>query len=83
MPSMLARGTSAGTSIAGAHLRLGHDRRRVVYFADLADHRTYGLGISTGRKLFQMETGAFDPVVSDGKNIYLTGYTGLFGLTPR
>ena len=27
--------------------------------------------------------GAFDPVVSDGKNIYLTGYTGLFGLAPR
>ncbi len=30
-----------------------------------------------------METGAFDPVISDGKNIYLTGYTGLFGLAPR
>jgi outer membrane protein assembly factor BamB len=69
----------AGGRISGSATIVG----RVVYFADLADHRTYGLGISTGRKLFQMETGAFDPVVSDGKNIYLTGYTGLFGLTPR
>ena len=56
---------------------------RIVYFADLGDHRTYGLGISTGRKLFQKETGAFDPVISDGKNIYLTGYTGVYALAPR
>ena len=69
----------AGGRISGSATIIG----RIVYFADLADHRTYGLGISTGRQLFQMETGAFDPVVSDGKNIYLTGYTGLFGLAPR
>jgi outer membrane protein assembly factor BamB len=56
---------------------------KVVYFADLGEHRTYGLGISTGRKLFEMHTGAFDPVISDGRNIYLTGFTGLFGLAPR
>ena len=30
-------------------LRLGDDRRAHVYFADLGTHRTYGLGISTGR----------------------------------
>jgi len=70
---------NAGGRISGSATIVG----RVVYFADLGDHRTFGLGISTGRKLFQMETGAFDPVVSDGKNIYLTGYTGLFGLAPR
>jgi outer membrane protein assembly factor BamB len=56
---------------------------RTVYFANLATHDTYGLGISTGRLLFQMNTGAFDPVISDGKNIYLTGLTGLYGLAPR
>jgi outer membrane protein assembly factor BamB len=56
---------------------------RTVYFADLGEHRTYGLGISTGRQLFEMHTGAFDPVISDGKNIYLTGYTALYGLAPR
>jgi outer membrane protein assembly factor BamB len=55
---------------------------RVVYFADLATHRTYGLGVSTGRLLFQMHTGAFDPVISDGRYIYLTGYTGLYALAP-
>ncbi len=56
---------------------------RTVYFADLGEHRTYGLGISTGRVLFQMDTGAFDPVISDGRHIYLTGTTGLYALAPR
>jgi outer membrane protein assembly factor BamB len=55
---------------------------RYVYFSDLATHRTYGLGISTGRLIFQKNTGAFDPVVSDGVDVYLTGDTGLYGLAP-
>jgi outer membrane protein assembly factor BamB len=56
---------------------------RTVYFADLGTHRTYGLGISTGRVGFQLDTGAFDPVISDGKNIYLTGLSGLYAFAPR
>jgi outer membrane protein assembly factor BamB len=55
---------------------------RIVYFADLGSHRTYGLGISTGRKVFQKDTGSFDPVVSDGEDIYLTGYSALYALAP-
>lgn len=56
---------------------------RTVYFADLGTHRTYGLGISTGRPTFELQTGSFDPVISDGKNIYLTGLTGLYAFAPR
>jgi outer membrane protein assembly factor BamB len=56
---------------------------RTVYFADLGTHQTYGLGISTGRVLFQKNTGSFDPVISDGEHIYLTGYTGLYSLAPE
>jgi outer membrane protein assembly factor BamB len=56
---------------------------RTVYFADLGTHRTYGLGISTGRPTFQIDTGSFDPVISDGKNIYLTGLSGLYAFAPR
>ena len=55
---------------------------RIVYFSDLGEHRTYGLGISTGRVLFTLPTGAFDPAISDGKNLYLTGYTGLYAFAP-
>jgi outer membrane protein assembly factor BamB len=56
---------------------------RTVYFADLGTHRTYGLGISTGRPTFQLATGSFDPVISDGKYIFLTGLEGLYAFAPR
>jgi outer membrane protein assembly factor BamB len=56
---------------------------RIVYFADLGTRSTIGLGVSTGRVLFRMNTGSFDSVITDGTNIYLTGYTGLYGLAPR
>jgi outer membrane protein assembly factor BamB len=68
----------AGGRISGSATIIG----RTVYFADLGQHRTIGLGVSTGRLLFTMHTGVFDPVITDGKNLYLTGYTGLFGLAP-
>ncbi|HUA74328.1 MAG TPA: PQQ-binding-like beta-propeller repeat protein [Solirubrobacteraceae bacterium] len=56
---------------------------RTVYFADLGTHKTYGLGISTGRLSFELDTGSFDPVISDGRLIYLTGLSGLYALAPR
>ena len=68
-----------GGKISGSATIIG----KIVYFADLGQHETYGLGISTGRLVFTRHTGAFDPVISDGKNIYLTGFTGLFSLAPR
>jgi outer membrane protein assembly factor BamB len=69
----------AGGRISGSATIVG----RIVYFADLGDHRTFGLGISTGKLLFKGDTGSFDPVITDGHNVYLTGYTGLYGLAPR
>jgi outer membrane protein assembly factor BamB len=68
----------AGGRISGSATIIG----RIVYFADLGTRTTYGLGISTGRVDFQMGTGSFDPVISDGHDIFLTGYTGLYALTP-
>jgi outer membrane protein assembly factor BamB len=68
----------AGGKISGSATILG----RIVYFADLGTRRTYGLGISTGRVEFTMGTGSFDPVISDGRRVYLTGYTGLYDLAP-
>jgi outer membrane protein assembly factor BamB len=68
----------AGGKISGSATVLG----RVVYFSDLGTHRTYGLGVSTGKVEFTMDTGAFDPVISDGRRVYLTGLTGLYDLAP-
>jgi outer membrane protein assembly factor BamB len=70
---------AAGGRISGSATIVGS----TVYFADLGDRRTYGLGISTGRVTFQTNTGSFDPVISDGHNIYLTGTTGLHAFAPR
>jgi outer membrane protein assembly factor BamB len=67
-----------GGRISGSPTIVG----RVVYFAALGTHRTYGLGISTGRVVFEKATGSFDPVISDGQDIYLTGTTGLYCLAP-
>ena len=53
-----------------------------MYFSDLGTHTTYGLGISAGHVVFQMDTGAFDPVISDGSRVYLTGYSALYNLAP-
>ncbi len=68
----------AGGKISGSATIVG----RYVYFADLGTHVSYGLGISTGHVAFKMDTGSFDPVISDGKRIFLTGYTGLYDLAP-
>jgi outer membrane protein assembly factor BamB len=69
---------AAGGKISGSATIIG----RTVYLADLGQRRIYGLGISTGHKIFEMGTGAFDPAVSDGHDVYLTGYSGLFGMEP-
>jgi outer membrane protein assembly factor BamB len=68
----------AGGKISGSATIVG----RYVYFADLGTHTSYGLGLSTGRVAFKMDTGSFDPVISDGKRIFLTGYTALYDLAP-
>jgi outer membrane protein assembly factor BamB len=68
----------AGGKISGSATIIGN----IVYFSDLGTHRTYGLGISTGRVAFSEDTGAFDPAISDGHNLYMSGYTALFALAP-
>ncbi len=69
---------NADGKISGSATILGN----VVYFSDLGTHTTYGLGISTGHVVFQIDTGAFDPVISDGRRVYLTGYSALYDLAP-
>jgi outer membrane protein assembly factor BamB len=55
---------------------------RTVYFADLGTKRTYALGISTGRLEWEWGSGAFDPAITDGVHLYLTGSEGLYALLP-
>lgn len=68
----------AGGKISGSSTIVG----KVVYFADLGTHSTTGLNTTTGRKVFSIAQGAFDPVISDGHIIYLSGYNVLFAMQP-
>ena len=49
----------------------------IVYFGDLQSRTTTGLGARTGRKVFRFGRGGFNPVVSDGRNLYVVGYASL------
>ena len=69
---------NAGGRISGSATVIG----RVVYFADLGHRRTIGLGTRTGRVVFRRHQGAYDPVVSDGRRLYLTGNHTLTALRP-
>jgi outer membrane protein assembly factor BamB len=69
---------NAGGKISGSATVIG----RIVYFADLGHRRTIGLGTSTGQVKFRRSQGAYDPVVSDGRRLYLTGNHSLTALRP-
>ena len=47
----------------------------IVYFSNYGKKDTTGLGARTGREVFHMGRGAFNPVISDGRTIFLTGYS--------
>jgi outer membrane protein assembly factor BamB len=54
----------------------------IVYFSNIGKKDTTGLGARTGRKVFHMGRGSFNPVISDGRTIFLTGYSSLYALRP-
>ena len=54
----------------------------IVYYSNWGKKTTTGLGVRTGRKVFSMGRGAFNPVISDGRTIFLTGYSSLYALRP-
>jgi outer membrane protein assembly factor BamB len=68
----------AGGPVIGAASLVGE----VVYFADLDSSNTTGLDAANGERVWSFHDGAYNPVVSDGKRIYLTGYKTIYGMTP-
>ena len=55
----------------------------LVWFNDLGNERTLALSAASGRKVFRMDTGAFNPAVTDGTNMYLIGYTNIYRFDQR
>jgi outer membrane protein assembly factor BamB len=67
-----------GGSISGAASLIGE----TVYVADLSTTRTRGFDAADGSKIFDFRDGAYNPVISDGGRIYLTGYKTIYALKP-
>jgi outer membrane protein assembly factor BamB len=65
-------------SISGAASLIGN----VVYVADLQHTSTYGFNAANGHKVFEDSDGAYNPVISDGKELFLTGYKTIYALEP-
>jgi outer membrane protein assembly factor BamB len=69
---------NANGKISGASSVVGD----IVYFSTINRKNTFGLGARTGRRVFYMGRGAYNPVVSDGRTIFLNGYSSLYALRP-
>jgi outer membrane protein assembly factor BamB len=67
-----------GGKISGAASIIGG----IVYYSNWGKRNTTALGARTGRKVWTSSRGAFNPVVSDGQNIFLTGFSSLAEFEP-
>jgi outer membrane protein assembly factor BamB len=65
-------------AISGAASLIGD----TAYVADLKTTSTYGFDVRNGHKVFQYQDGAYNPVISNGKELFLTGYKTLYAMRP-
>jgi outer membrane protein assembly factor BamB len=69
---------SAGGPVIGSLSAVGN----IVYAAEFENTSTVGFSMKTGRLVFHYKTGAYTPVISDGRRIYLVGYSSINALQP-
>ncbi len=69
----------AGGRIDGSATVLGN----VVYYSDLGSNLTAGLDLRSGRQVYSFPDGEFSPVITDGKVLFLIGYSTIYQLLPR
>jgi outer membrane protein assembly factor BamB len=65
-------------AISGAASLIGD----IAYVADLKTTSTFGFDVRNGHKVFQYSDGAYNPVISNGKELFLTGYKTLYAMKP-
>jgi outer membrane protein assembly factor BamB len=70
---------SAGGRIDGSATVLGN----VVYYSDLGSNSTAGLDLRSGRQVFSFPDGEFSPVITDGKVVFLIGYSTIYQMLPK
>jgi outer membrane protein assembly factor BamB len=69
---------SAGGSIIGSLTAVGE----IVYAAEFDGTSTTGYRMKGGRPVFHYPRGTYTPVVSDGRRLYLVGYSSITALQP-
>jgi outer membrane protein assembly factor BamB len=69
---------SAHGAVSGAGSVIGN----VFYVGDLKSTQTFGLRASDGRLVLASTDGAYNPVISDGRLLYMTGYRVIYALKP-
>jgi outer membrane protein assembly factor BamB len=70
---------AAGGRIDGSATIVGN----VVYYSDLGSNITTGLNLWTGRPMFSFPDGEFTPVITDGKVVFLIGYSTIYQMLPK
>jgi len=70
---------SAGGQVVGSLSAVGE----IVYVAEFTGKTTTGFMMRSGRRVFSYPKGTYTPVISDGKRIYLTGYSSITALQPH
>jgi outer membrane protein assembly factor BamB len=54
-----------------------------VYYVSILAGKTFGYDTATGDLVFEFDKGEYNPVVSDGERIYLTGYSSISAFEPK
>lgn len=69
---------SAGGQVIGSLSAIGD----IVYVAEFTHNSTSGFMMRSGKRVFRYRRGTYSPVISDGRRIYLTGYSSITALQP-
>ncbi|HEX5608468.1 MAG TPA: PQQ-binding-like beta-propeller repeat protein [Solirubrobacterales bacterium] len=69
----------AGGQVIGSLSAVGD----IVYVAEFTHKSTSGFMMRSGRRVFRYPKGTYTPVISDGRRIYLTGYSSITALQPH
>jgi len=70
---------SAGGQVIGSLSAVGD----IVYVAEFTDKTTSGFMMRSGKRVFRYPKGTYTPVISDGRRLYLTGYSSITALQPH
>jgi outer membrane protein assembly factor BamB len=69
---------SAGGQVVGSLSAVGD----IVYVAEFSNETTSGFMMRSGRRVFRYPRGTYSAVISDGRRLYLTGYSSITALQP-